>query len=127
MKTLFQKLKQNDLIFISLYVVLAALPILLKLLLTGLTGPTFTFYFFVLWIPLLTFSFAVLRSQQGAIFTSLMIIGAFILSFISYPHNPDMDFRRQIVSQLDIWIVLAALASLAFQIAVPRLKCKRGH
>ena len=112
-----QKLRQNNLVFIFLFLFIGSFPILLKLLLTGSIGSTFNFYFFVLWIPAVAITFSLFRSQTGALFTTVMLLGAFIISYVHYPLDaPPMDFRRQIVQQLDIWIVIAVLASLGFQI-----------
>lgn len=112
-----QILRQSNLIFIFLFLFIGFFPVLLKLFLAGSIGPTFNFYFFVLWIPALALTFSLLRSQRGALFTAVMLIGAFIISYVNYPlDTPPMDFRRQIVQQLDVWIAIAVLASLGFQI-----------
>ncbi|MFZ3231056.1 MAG: hypothetical protein WA160_12690 [Pseudobdellovibrio sp.] len=97
---------------------------LMKLLVTGSIGATFNFYFFVLWVPVVTLSFSLFRGQKSAAFTSALFVGAFIIAFVSYPNDPPMDFRRQIVSQLEMWIILATLVSLGFQIIFSRLKSK---
>lgn len=124
MKRSLETFRRSDLVFILLNFGFSILPVILKLLATGSIGPTFKFYFFVLWVPVVALSFSVFRNQKEAILTSLLLIGAFIVSFISYPSNPPMDFRRQIVHQLDAWLILAVLVSLVLQIILPKLKNK---
>jgi hypothetical protein len=127
MRIFLEKLKKSDFIFSLLVFVFSILPIILKLLVTGIIGTVFKFYFFVLWLPIVVLTFSVLRNLKESIFTSLLLVGAFIASLISYPNVPPMDFHRQIVYQLEFWLIFAVLASLALRIALPRLRKSVGR
>jgi len=120
MKTILEKIKKNDFLFVFLFLALGFAPIVLKLALTGLTGPKFDFYFFIVWIPTLTLTFAMMRGWKESSMTGLLFIGALLIALVTYPFDPSMDFRRQIVQQADILIVAAAVASMGLQIVLRR-------
>lgn len=127
MVSVFEKIKKSDLFFTLLLLTLVLTPILLKLFLTGSIGPTFNFYFFMVWIPVVTLSLAMLRGWQETALTGILIVIAILLSFVSYPLDPPMDFRRQIVNQSEVGIVVAVLLSIGLQITLRKWKIKNDH
>jgi hypothetical protein len=120
MKLALEKIKKNDFVLVFLFLIFGIAPIVLKLALTGLTGPKFEFYFFMVWIPVVTLALAMVRGWKEGSITGLLILGAFLIALISYPYEPLMDFRRQIVFQVDVFIVVAAVLSLGLQIVLRR-------
>jgi len=119
MSALIKNLRENNFLFGVLFVGFAIAPIVLKMI-SGSLGPTFSFYFFIVWIPLVSFSFALVKGWQETAVTSVLFLCAILLSLISYPFDPPMDFRRQIVHQAEVAIVFAALASLCLQLTLHR-------
>lgn len=106
--------------FSILFLICGVAPILLKLIFFGTVGPTFNFYYFVFWIPLVGLTFSMLRGWKECSLTGILIISAFLIAIISYPSNPAMDFQRQFIYQLRSWMVTAVLVSLILQLTFVR-------
>ena len=120
MKFFLEKIVLNDLNFIILTLSLVLLPVVCKLMINGLLGPSFNFYFFIIWIPTISITSATLRGWQESALTAILIVLAFLISFVIYPQNPLMDFRRQIVHQSYSLISIAVLISLVLQVSLKR-------
>ncbi len=120
MSTHFEKLRKNNFLFALMFIGLSLAPVFLKFVATRSVGPTFNFYFFIGWIPLVSLSFALLKGWRESAITGILILCAILVSLVSYPIDPPMDFRRQIVHQSEALIVLAALVSLSLQLMLPR-------
>jgi uncharacterized membrane protein YccC len=116
MKSIIKILNKNNLTFAILYLICGFAPILLKLLFSGAIGPTFNFYFLVLWVPVVGLTFSLLRGWKEVSLTGVLIISAFLISIIGHPSIPAMDFRRQFAYQLGGWMVAAVVVSLVLQI-----------
>lgn len=116
MNRIIEKLQKSNFLFICFAISLFIAPMLVKLILTGTIGPTFNFYFFIIWLPLISIALTFLNGWKEAFFVSILLITALIFSIISYPDDPAMDFRRQIVNQASFLITVACLVSLALQL-----------
>ncbi|WP_413291002.1 hypothetical protein [Bdellovibrio sp. HCB337] len=128
MNSVIQKIRSNDLVFILLSLMAASAPLILKLVVSGLIGHTFSFYFFVVWLPLVIVSLAVLRGWQEASIAGALVIGTFMIALLSYPPmDAPMDFRRQLVNQLSEWIVFSGIVAVGSQVALRRMRNKKSH
>lgn len=114
----FKKILSKKTYFSILYLICGTAPILLKFIFSGAVGPTFSFYYFVFWIPFVGLTFSMFRGWKESSLTGVLIICAFLIALISYPVNPSMDFQRQFIYQLSGWMVTAVLMSLILQLTL---------
>ena len=110
MKALKLKIKQNDLFYSILYFAMALLPLIAKVIPAGSLGPTFQFYFILVWIPLYILTFSYLRGTSNYTHSASGLVLAYILALVNYPQDPLMDFQRQIVHEIR-WFMAAAYLS----------------
>ncbi len=121
--TSINKVKDSDSFLVLSFLFFGSAPLLFKLV-AGSIGPTFNFYFFLVWIPALTISLAMLRGWKECSMASVLMVSAILVSLITYPMDPPMDFRRQLVHQANIHIMGAALGSISLLIALRRRRFK---
>lgn len=127
MASVLDKLRKSDLFFVFFFMLVVVAPVFLKMVLTGATGPTFRFYFFIVWIPVVTLLFAFLKGWQETSITGALLCIALLLSLASYPNDSLMDFRRQIVHQSYVYLITAAVTSVGLMIILRRRKLKRAR
>jgi len=122
MMSILNKIKKNDLYFIGSFLVLAFGPPLFKFLIAGTVGPSFSFYYFTVWIPVVTLTLATMKGWRETAVAGILILGALIISLVNYPPNPAMDFRRQLVHQANLWIVGAAFIAILTPFLMRRIR-----
>ena len=124
MKQFLKNLKTNDLLFGALFLLLTFLPVNLEFILPDPLSSKFSFYFYFLWIPLISIGLCNYRGRRAAATTAFMFVIAILIFVVSYPHNPLMDFRQHILNQGKIAMVVASLISLTLQIYIHQRKIR---
>ncbi len=124
MKLLLNRLQNNDLYFLFVFIIFSFLPILLKLLFTGSTGPTIEFYLIAVWLPLVSLVFSLIRGWKNFIFTLFVLIVSFSIIILNYSSAPPMNFQRQFVYEADLLIICAVGLSLLFQVVYSRYQLR---
>lgn len=115
-------IKKSDTWFVLTFLSLIGAPVLMKLALSGPIGPAFEFFFFIFWIPCTALALSMLRGWRETAITASLLVAAFLISFVTYPESPAMDFRRQLVSHASFIVFVTALVAIAAQIFLRRSK-----
>jgi len=112
------------LVSLALFFTVLCSPFFLKFILTGLIGPTFQFYFFILWLPYITLIFAILRGRREAVFTSLCVLT--VVAFVLFSHRPDslMNFQRQVLQYTQVLVPLFITSTIGFMFLCHIFKAK---
>jgi hypothetical protein len=107
------KFPKGDIQWVCLLLIFQALPLVIKILITGRIGPKAEFYYLSVWMPSVAILMGSLRSFNTMLTFILLFSLALGLVFVQWTTHPMMDFQRQFTQQaLPLFFMALALGLL---------------